>query len=152
VPYITYVNGALMLNTASGQQIRTGLGGSTGITLEDGFSHVLFNNGGTPSIAAGAAAGTSPTVAVVAGSNDTRGRVNITMGTSPGTGVLATVTFASPYTVSPASLVITPATAQAGVNAVQVYVSSLSTTGFVLSVNVAGTATNVHGYYYHVIG
>jgi len=53
-----------------------------------------------PSIAAGAAAGTTPTVAIGAGSNDLGGTIEITTGTSTTTGTLATITYGDAFDAS----------------------------------------------------
>jgi hypothetical protein len=60
----------------------------------------IVTGGSTPTIAAGAAACTSPTVSVVG--TDTAGTVTITTGTGcSGTGTMATVTFASAFAATP---------------------------------------------------
>lgn len=59
----------------------------------------VYNGMTTPTIAAGAAAGTSPTVAI-SGSGAAH-KVTVTTGTSPATGVLATVTLPKALGVTP---------------------------------------------------
>jgi len=54
--------------------------------------------GGTPTIAAGAGAGTSPTVSLLTGSADYAGVVNVLTGSSPtASAVVATTTFGTPF-------------------------------------------------------
>lgn len=49
-------------------------------------------------VAAGAGAGTSPTVTLSATSDDSRGNVNVTTGTTPAAGALAVVSFGGSWT------------------------------------------------------
>lgn len=51
--------------------------------------------GAKPTIAAGAAAGTGPTLSISEGT-DHAGRITLVVGTTPGTGLLATITFNKP--------------------------------------------------------
>lgn len=100
-----------------------------------------------PTIAAGAAAGTGPTVTV--SGTDLAGTVNVTTGTSTTTGTLATVTFARPYGSAP-KVILEPSSSAAGANVLARYVSSTTTT-FVISAGVAPTASVAHSWHYHVI-
>lgn len=60
------------------------------------------NNGGAPSIAVGADAGTGATASIVgAQSSDLAGRFSVTTGTGASSGLLATITFANSYEVPP---------------------------------------------------
>ncbi|MBV8865803.1 MAG: hypothetical protein JO210_10455 [Acidobacteriaceae bacterium] len=69
---------------------------------EFGVKAIHFGGAGAASTAAaGTAAGTSPTISVDAGSNDNRGSLTLTTGTSPATGTLATVTFGNAYQTAP---------------------------------------------------
>jgi len=58
-----------------------------------------------PTVTVGAAAGTGAAAATVAGT-DEFGIVSVTMGTSPTTGVLATVTFAVAYDAVPSIVIL----------------------------------------------
>lgn len=58
-----------------------------------------------PGVAAGAAAGTSPSGLSNTG-RDEFGTVSITAGSSPTTGTLFTVTFAKPYTIAPDAVIV----------------------------------------------
>lgn len=103
---------------------------------------------GTPAIAAGAAAGTSPTVSVVG--NDQRGTITVTTGSgSMAAGALATVTFTATggSWVSAPYVVITPVAT--GGAALQPRVSAQSTSAFTLSCDVA--AANATPYTFNYI-
>lgn len=90
--------------------------------------HVI-TAGATPTIGAGAGACTSPTVTVIG--NDTAGQISVTTGTGcGGAGVLASLTFNSPYGIAP-YVQITPGNAAAA--ALLPYQSS-TTTGLTLGV------------------
>lgn len=94
--------------------------------------------GSAPSIAAGAGAGTSPTVSMVSGSTDMSGYVNITTGTLPTLSAsIATITFATAYGIAPkVSLWASNGNAAAlnGVNMVFVdQATGVSTTTFVIT-------------------
>ena len=62
--------------------------------------------GSTPTVSAGAAAGSSPTISVDTGSNDNAGSITLTAGTSPTIGTLAIVTFGSAYQNAPVCEVV----------------------------------------------
>lgn len=92
-----------------------------------------LNVGSAPSIAAGAGAGTGPTVSVVAGSTDRAGTVSVTTGTSPtAAGVVATVTFSSAKAAAPTVVILTPGNVNGAALQSSFYVSSKSATGFVI--------------------
>jgi hypothetical protein len=117
--------------------------------------HLVFGpvgNSGT-TIAAGAALNTGG-AALSAASLDTNGQITLTPTGTPTTGVLCTVTFGGvpAFAVAPRSVNLTPGNATAGANAIQVYVSSITATTFVLSCVVAPTAASTLIYYYSVLG
>ncbi|HEY5668239.1 MAG TPA: hypothetical protein VIR03_03675, partial [Candidatus Saccharimonadales bacterium] len=97
-------------------------------------------------VAAGAAAGSSPTATITG--NDTAGSVAVTLGTGPTSGTLFTVTFGVAYSATPKSVQITPGSS--GNGTAKAYVSALSTTGF--SVSVEAAAPGNMTYYYLVLG
>lgn len=103
-----------------------------------------------PTVAAGAALGSGPTVSVQSGSTDVCGLVNLTAGTSTTTGTICTVTFNGTYGGAPKAVLIA-----AGGTAFYVprpYVSSITTTTFVVtSGGVAPTVSAVMSFYYLVI-
>lgn len=88
--------------------------------------------GGLPTIAAGAGAGSSPTVTVAG--TDRTGTVSITPGSGAAAGVQGTITFVGTWPQSP-RVVLTPTNAAA--QAAGGYVSSKGTTSFAIST--AGT-------------
>ena len=85
----------------------------------------------------------------LANATDVAGKVTLLCGTSPSAGAQGTVNFSSAYGVAPV-VILTPASANAGENAVQVFVTS-SITAFTLNFVVAGTNAETYTYHYHVI-
>lgn len=109
----------------------------------------IVSGGSTPTIAAGAAACTTPTVSV--SGTDTSGTITVTTGTGCGaTGKLATVTFSSAFGAAP-RITMTPAGASGA--ALQAYVDSAttSTTTFDLGTATAPANSTTYKWYYHVI-
>lgn len=112
--------------------------------------HVNVSGSTTPTIAAGAAAGTSPTVSITG--YDQTGHITIVVGTSPTTGHLATITFgSSKWQLTPRVPVIGPANANAAANA-KIYADPawVSTTGWRLYVDTALTAGTTYILSYRV--
>jgi len=108
---------------------------NTELTVE---GHII-TGGTTPSIAAGSAACTTPSVSIVG--NDTAGQISVTTGTGcAGAGVLATLTFHSAYSAVPHAQ-ITPKNAVAA--ALLPYQSSTTT---VLTLGVANAPANSTTY------
>ena len=105
----------------------------------------IITGGSTPTIAANAAACTSPTVSV--SGTDTAGSITVTTGTGcAGGGQLATVTFAGAFGATP-KIVLTPASAAAaGLNA---YQDDASLTTGAFSVGVVGTPADTTTYKWH---
>lgn len=100
-----------------------------------------------PTVAAGTAAGTSPTVTVTG--TDECGVVSVTAGTSPGTGTLATITFSDAYATTPALALVTEndsAATQLGVWCM------VSTTALTIKCRTAGTGAAVYLINYVVVG
>lgn len=111
----------------------------------------------TPTVAAGAGAGTSPTVAITG--TDVSGVLTITTGTSPtgSNATIATITFSGAYGSAPKSVQLTPAgatsAALSGATAPYVDASSISTTVWVLkSGSTALAASTTHKFFYQVEG
>lgn len=100
--------------------------------------------GNAPTIAAGAGAGTSPTVGFTANSNDDRGTITVTAGTSPAAGILATVTFNRIWQIPPTVIVSGATVASEALNPA---VTAVSTTGFTLSTG-APTASTAYSFAY----
>lgn len=100
------------------------------------LTHIIGSTG-APTVAAGAGAGTSPTLAVVSGSTDLSGYVTATTGTTPtATAAVFTLTFNVAYTLAPKCLAW-PANAATqalvGAAAAQIFPANTSTTVFVLT-------------------
>lgn len=104
--------------------------------------------GAVPTIAAGAGAGTGPTISIVG--SDRMGTITITTGTTPSAAILATVTFTRAFGAAPRTVHITPTTS--GAAAVNPYISSKTTTTFVLSAQTAPVAATSHIFDYLVTG
>lgn len=109
--------------------------------------HVISGNAsGTTTIAAGAAACTSPTISV--NGNDTAGTITVTTGTGCGaTGTLGTVTFAGAYGSAP-RVIMSPAESNAAT--LQYYNATTNTTTFTLDTNTAPTDATTYKYNYWV--
>lgn len=105
---------------------------------------------GTPAVAAGANAGTAPpTPVLVAGSNDSRGRVTFGTGTTPAAGAMVTVTFSNPFSVAPYVFATQGTATGAGA-----FVSNVTTTGFTFGFTTAPTASQantVYAFNYHTV-
>lgn len=99
-----------------------------------------------PTIAAGAAIGTSPTGVLVTGT-DEHGTVAFTTGTSPTTGIVATLTFAQPYAATP-HVLITAGDADSA--AVKLY--AVATTTVLTITAVVAPAAGAHKIAYSVVG
>lgn len=103
----------------------------------------------SPTISAGAAAGTGPTVSITG--YDLAGEINLTTGTGPTTGTLCTVTFNKALDAGLFTFVIFSArNSQTATDIGKIYVSSTGNTSFVLSVNAALSASTAYVIAYHV--
>jgi len=100
-----------------------------------------------PTVAAGAAAGTTPTVTYAG--NDTTGVLTVTVGTAPTAGILATVTFGRAFSAAVANastapkILLTPANLLTGANDFGVYTSK-SVTAWSVHAGVAPVAAGVY--------
>jgi len=168
----------IVIDASAGQTILKGFGSSLSLatnygaveltydSLEKGWtplflagtetvtSNVLAPNvqasGAVPSAAAGPQAGTGATASVAANSTDTAGLLTLNTGTGAVSGVIATVTFATPYAAQPKSAVVAPANQEAaGVNIPVVIVSE---TGLTLVGTFTPASSNQYLWYYIVIG
>lgn len=110
---------------------------------------------GTPTIAGGTGAGSSPT-ATVAG-NDRAGVITVFTGSGPtGSAVVATVTFSAAFGATPKAILLTPAgpnsAALSGAGAVYLDSASTTTAHFVLKVGSSAlAATTTYLWHYHVL-
>ena len=115
----------------------------------------IIHAGGTPTISAGAGAGTSPTISIAG--IDECGYISLTTGTSPSTSsTVATITFSITYGVVPKCVLITPANAAAaelmGTGFVYVNQSGISATSWSISVgSTALDATTDYKWYFRVM-
>jgi ABC-type enterochelin transport system substrate-binding protein len=99
-----------------------------------------------PAVAAGAAAGTSPTAVSVTGTDEV-GTAAFTSGTTPTTGTLLTITFAQPYAATP-HVIISPQDADSAA----IKLSAVATTtALTISAGVA-PAAGAHKIAYLVVG
>lgn len=113
-------------------------------------THLLSTAVAAPTIAAGSAAGTGPTVAV--SGTDLAGTVSVTTGTSPGTGTVATVTFNVAFGSAPRAVMLTPANAATAAAVADWYAGTATTTTFVLGAGVALAASTAYVWNYLVVG
>jgi hypothetical protein len=117
-----------------------------------GVADIVRSNASGTTVAAGAAAGSSPTVTLVAG-NDAAGAVGITVGSSPTTGTLATVTFDTEYPGLAIPIVMPSDPDAAAVTDVYALpVGTGPTTGFTIRAETALTEAVHYEWAYHVIG
>lgn len=108
---------------------------------------IVSSFAGTPTIAAGAAAGTAPTVSVTG--NDQRGLISVTTGTgSMATGAFATITFTANGGTWPntPTIVLTPVITAGG--ALHARVSASSTSAFTVSIDNAAATSTAYSYNY----
>lgn len=115
----------------------------------------LIGRTSAPTIAAGAGAGTGPTVSV-SRATDLAGVINVTTGTLPTlSATVATITFNTAYGAAP-KVVLTPANSNAalltGVNMVFVDDANTTTSLFVITAGTTAlTAATTYKFYYQVI-
>lgn len=121
------------------------------------WRYAALNGGSAPTLAAGTAAGTTPTLTIDSTSTDISGLITLTPGTTPPTGnnTVFTLTFAVAMPVAPKSVTFTPANSIAAAlsGAAAVYVEATSTTTAHFVVNVFNTAldhSSTYKWYYQV--
>lgn len=147
------------------QCVMTFTSGSTGsataqldsATAKFGVNH-LGGMTSAPTIAAGAGAGTSPTVSVGSGSTDLSGYVNITTGTTcSAAAIIATITFNAAYASAPHCIMIQPANAATAAltpNAKHVYVNQAGITTGTFDITAGATALSdatAYKWYYFIV-
>jgi len=108
---------------------------------------------GTPTVAAGTGAGTSPTITITG--TDSGGKIALTIGTSPtASATVMTITFNTAYSSTPYPTLSAGNSAAAlnGFTGGILYTSSISTTTWVLSAGGSGamTASTAYIYYYDI--
>jgi hypothetical protein len=115
--------------------------------------HIYGNIGSAPTAAAGANNGTAPPSPVVtAGATDNRGNITFGSGSSPAAGAQCVVTFATPYLVAPVGIAFIAL--NTGTQALGMYVTSITTTGFTVSTTNACAASQgatIYSFNYLVI-
>lgn len=118
----------------------------------DSHGHVISNSDGTTTIAAGAGAGTSPTISITG--NDVTGVISLATGTSPSGTTLATITFANAYGTAPKTVIITPQILPASSynNNRAGFASATTTGGWTLTAGAQLSASTTYAWYYLVIG
>ena len=123
--------------------------GNANVTSTASVLH-LDGNSAAPTIAAGAGAGTAPTISV-SNATDLSGIVNVTTGTLPtgANAVIVTITFNTEYASAP-NICLTPANANTAAIAVvsHVFVTSTTTTFVITSGATALTAATAYKWYY----
>jgi hypothetical protein len=103
-----------------------------------------------PTIAAGAAAGTGPTVSVDLG-NDLSHQITVTTGTGPTTGTLCTVTFGSALDAGLfTGVTFSPANANAAGEVAKWYVGSAGNTSYTIACATAPTASTTYTFHIHI--
>lgn len=112
-----------------------------------GTALVLSSSLAAPTIAAGAGAGTGPTVSVASSSDGLSGQLLITTGTSPAgsLAIIATITYAAAFAVAPVVMLTPGNSAAAGLSGTTQVWPSLQTTGFVLKSGAAALSASA-GY------
>ncbi|MBK8706619.1 MAG: hypothetical protein IPN33_25620 [Saprospiraceae bacterium] len=132
------VNGAIRLNSTVG-----------GLEIRVGGAYYRITGSTTPTIAAGAAAGTGPTVTVDSG-NDLCHQVTVITGTSPTTGTLCTVTFNQALDAGLFTFVVfSPRNAATAGEIAKFYVGSTGNSSYTISCAAAPTASTT--YIFHVM-
>lgn len=113
----------------------------------DAFSRA---NAATPKVAKTAAAGTSAT-ATVSGVDES-GVVTLTAGSaSLSTGAVATITFATPYSVAPDAVIISDGGGTGALGDVKAS-ATVTKTAVTIAFGVAATASDVYKIHYVVVG
>lgn len=107
--------------------------------------HMISSGGTGVVLAAGSAAGTTPPAPSSVTCHDARGSFKFGTGTSPTAGAMATVTFGTAYAAAPI-VVLVPGNAATA--ALQLYVTSVATTGFTVGCNVAPAASQTNSTYW----
>ena len=140
-----------VLNSSGNMGIGT-VSPSTNARLAFKDGHIQSQQATAPGIAAGAAAGTGPTVSL-SNATDVAGKVNVTTGTGTSTGTVTTITFSTPFATAPI-ITLMPANAQTAtqMDSARIYTTSTTTTFSVISgaSGAALTASTAYAWWYHV--
>jgi hypothetical protein len=166
---INTVSYAWSANNSVGGATDTTLGRFAAGVVEIGSGATVGSNGSlklsqiiggstTPTTTVGPGAGTTPTIALAAGSSNLGGQISITVGTGPAgaNAAIVTVNLAASAFVNPAFVQLTPANAAAaalsGSAGTQPYVTSTATAFTLTSGATALTAAAVYVFNYSVTG
>lgn len=137
--------GPVIVQVATGQtgdmfQLKDNTGNIIG--RQDLQGREYGGGGPTPTAAAGANAGTTPPAPVVtSGDTDMRGNITFGTGATPAAGAMVVVTFANAWLNAPFVMVTPKNTAT---QALGLYVTGVSTTGFTLSCTTAPAASQAN--------
>lgn len=148
--------GNISIGTINATSITLGKSGGT-LTINSGSifngsitvnKHIISgNSSGTTTVAAGAAACTTPTVSLAG--NDTAGQATITTGSGcASSGALATITFANSYGAAP-RIILTPANANG--TTLQYFSGASTTTTFTVNTNTIPVNATTYLYNYYVL-
>jgi len=109
----------------------------------------IISGGSAPTIAAGAAACTTPTVSI--SGTDTSGLITVTTGTGcAANGKLATITFSTAFGAAP-NVTLTPAEANSATLQSYIDNATIATTTFDLDTGTTPASSTTHKWFYHVI-
>lgn len=89
--------------------------------------HIEYSSAAVPAASAGNAAGTAPTITVVAGSTDCKMRVSVTAGAAISSGNIVTLTYNTGFVTSSVGATFSPFTATAAAVSASVYIGAEST-------------------------
>lgn len=140
---VTVNSGTITFATTNPGTYVVSLKASSDLGISKTFSVNSTAGTGTPTVAAGANAGTAPPAPVlVAGSNDSRGRVTFGTGATPAAGAMVVVTFSNPYQTAPFVVA-----SQGTVTGSGAFVSNVTTTGFTFGFATAPAASQANTVY-----
>jgi hypothetical protein len=110
------------------------------------FTRPVISGGSAPTIAAGAGAGTSPTVGI-SGFNQS-GVITVTTGTSPSTGIVATITFNGTLTAAPQGCQVEARNAATGPIQTSAFTTAPTMTTWTITADVALAASTAYSWSY----
>src|SRR5882762_1373543 len=112
----------------------TGTVTTTAISNSAAVTSLRFRTtGNAPTIAAGAGAGTTPTIAIVAGSTGQSGQIQLTSGTPTVAGVIGTITFNAAISPAPVAVILMPGNAATALVSTTIFTTTPSTTAWTFS-------------------
>jgi hypothetical protein len=107
---------------------------------------------GTPLVAFGTGAGSTPTGTNITG-KDLGGYIDFTTGgTAPAAGeIIATISFNTAYVTAPSAIILSAGTDQAGLDMNRVYVNNITTTSFEIRTTSTAISGGIYRYYFMVV-